>query len=154
MALGSTQTLNRNEYQESSWGVMVGRCIRLKISPPSVSRLSRKCGSLDVSQPYGPPLSVIGIRLAFMFYTDMALMDFYVPSNDCDVYSVVGYLFPFRFFCVVAYRMIHKKAPHLFMQCNSVVGCSKSYSLLMAFNAQRLCPVQPLLIHSSAPAVP
>jgi hypothetical protein len=61
---GFDSASNTNECQESSLGeVKDGRRIRLAILPPSLSRLSRKCGRLDVSQPYGPP--VTGIALSY-----------------------------------------------------------------------------------------
>jgi hypothetical protein len=40
--------------------------VKLTLSPPSLSQLSRQCGILNISQPYGTLWSVIGTAL-FLF---------------------------------------------------------------------------------------
>jgi hypothetical protein len=66
MALGSTQALTEMSTTNLPGGY--GRPARKADSLSSVSRLSIKCGSLDVSHLYGLPRPVTGIALPFYLY--------------------------------------------------------------------------------------
>jgi hypothetical protein len=62
---GVDSASNRNEYQESSWGVKGGRCVRLTSLPPSISRLSRENVGISTSRN---PMDLHGLyRDSFAF---------------------------------------------------------------------------------------
>jgi hypothetical protein len=92
---------NRNEYEETSWGVKDDRRIRLTTSPLSVRRLPRKCGGLDVSQPMGlhrllqSPRTIISVnntkRFIFGFGTEGSWPHLCFPFVNCATFPAYSH---------------------------------------------------------------
>jgi hypothetical protein len=62
-----------------------GRRARLTILPPSLNRLSSKCGCLDVAQPNGPSRPLAGI--VYLFYTFFCfLLDVYIDFTPHPIH--------------------------------------------------------------------
>jgi hypothetical protein len=127
-------------------GTKGGRRLRLT-SQPSASRLSRKCGSLDVSQPYGPSRLVTGLALLFL-----TTVQYSVPSHVPSILTLLWlppypYLSlvhsqgsrvrssrPVVFLCFISFLASHKmcylKSIQNYIYCADcdLLGCDAVYS--------------------------
>jgi hypothetical protein len=84
MALGLTHPLTKPCTRKFSWGLGRSRRVRMT-SPQSVSRLSRQCGILNISQPYGLKRRVRAIDVLYVYHVRTSEETHLWASTACYV---------------------------------------------------------------------
>jgi hypothetical protein len=100
---GVCSACGRDEYHKISEVVESSRRVELAIWPPSVNRLSRQCGILDILQPCRPPRPITGIALLFC-----------VAFIVCNVYFII---------CVALFAVLFERGLLFCVVCVFFVSC-------------------------------